>query len=97
MGAMVVVEVYRFLDCLTYLPYIAEVTIEVELHFYCTINPFRDRVLVRITRSGHTDLDAITFQKPDILPAAVLYSPIRVMDQSCFCITAILQCHTQRL
>jgi hypothetical protein len=97
MGPMVVVEEYRFLDSLADLFDISEVTIKVKFRFYYAIDPFRHRVLVRVTRGGHTDLNAIAFQQPDILPAAVLYPPIRMMDQSCFRMTAILQRHAQRL
>lgn len=96
MGTVVVIEEYRFLDGFAYLFDIPEVTIKVELRFYYAINPFRYRILVWVTRGGHADLKAIAFQQPDILLAAVLYPPVRMVDQSRSAMAAIIQRHSQR-
>ena len=59
MRPMVVVEEYRFLNNLAYLPDVVVVTVKIELRFYRAVDPFRYRILVRVTWGGHTDLNTI--------------------------------------
>ena len=84
MWSVVVINIHRFFQHLANLFDILEVALEIEFRFYYSIYPFCYGILIRITRNGHTDLDVVAFQQADIFLAAVLYSPIRMMDQSRF-------------
>ena len=50
--------------------------------FQDTVHTLRNGILIRISIFGHTDLDAVFLQFGDILQAAVLTPPIRVVYQS---------------
>ena len=75
--------------------FISIVAVPEQFLFQDAIYPLCYRVLQRVPALGHADADMVPVQQADIIITAVLYPPVRMMDQTRLLAGVILDSHLQ--